>query len=276
MDPNYNLGQNNPSNPQGPMRRPMQQRPMNDFAPRPSAQLRPMHSPTPPQPAMQRPANTAQPYKQMRPGANPAYAQPAQQPQQPAQPMTFEPPKKKKKISLKKILSTSMVAAILLACSFVFIATGDKQSNKTTVKAQNGQPAVKPLEKTDFTPYYPNPLPPGLKARKSSITFYKDSFTFVLEQGGQKAFFVYEQPESTDPGLSTLKSKLAAPKDIALTIGSGIEGGLDNGTVTAVKTDKNTIIIVDCIKAVCSTTAHDILSNMQVNTDLDALRKANL
>jgi hypothetical protein len=119
-------------------------------------------------------------------------------------------------------------------------------------------------------------MPPGLDAFKGSITYYKDSFTFILEQNGQKSFFIYEQPASTDPDFNSLKSKLAAPKNIALTTGQGVEGGLDSGTVTAVKTDKNTIIIVDCVKAVCSTTAHDIISNMQINSDLESLRKANL
>jgi hypothetical protein len=269
--------------------RPMQ-RPMNDFgAPQRPMQPRPMNNNLRPMQPQQRPEQNIaqprpvqnwpnapqqqQPYPQMQRPAN----QPIrQQPQQPAQPISFEPPKKSRKLSLKKVLSVSMVALVLIACSYVFIATGDDGSKKTTVKAQNTQPAIKPLESAGFPTYYPNPMPAGLKAYKGSITYYKDSFTFILEQNGQKSFFVYEQPASTDPDFNTLKGKLAAPKNIALTTGQGIEGELDSGTVTAVKTDKNTTIIVDCVKAVCSTTAHDIISNMQITSDLESLRKSNL
>jgi hypothetical protein len=256
MNPN-DLRQNDRSNPYtqrpiqdfGPARSHPTQRPMNDFG-RPVSQ-KPMQNSMPPQPV--------------------------QQPQQTMRPMTFEPPKKKKKIRTRKLLSAVSVAILLIACAYVFIATGNDSSKKTSVKvkAQNGQPAIKTLEKADFTTYYPNPMPEGLKAMKGSITYYKDSFTFILEQNGQKSFFVYEQPGSTDPDFNSLKGKLAAPKNIALTIGQGVEGELDNGTITAVKTDKDTIIIVDCVKAVCSTTAHDLLSNMQINSDLESLRRDN-
>jgi hypothetical protein len=288
MEPNNRLNQNDPTNPYapnagrpmndfGPARpqRPTQQRPMNDFAPRPATPQRPaqgFNSPQPPN--MQRPANLSRSFPQMQNQKLPATHQPAG-PQQTAKPMTFEPPKKKRKIGFKKVLSVSTVALLLIACSYVFIATGDEGANKSSAKAHSNQPSIKPLESTGFTTYYPSPLPPGLKPMKGSITYYKDSFTFILEQNGQKSFFIYEQPASTDPDFNSLKSKLAAPKNIALTVGQGVEGGLDNGTVTAVKTDKNTILMVDCIKAVCSTTAHDILSNMQVNNDLEALRKSN-
>jgi hypothetical protein len=281
------LGQNNSANPYPPrpQQRPMNdfgpasprqmQRPMNDFAPRPASSERPMQSFRPQQPSAQRPASMPDPYRQMQPQMAPAASRPSYMPAKPAQPMSFEPPKTKRKLGFKKILSVSSVALLLIACSYVFIATGNDGSKKSTAKAQNSQPAIKPLESAGFTTYYPSPLPTGLTPTKGSITYYKDSFTFILQQNGQKSFFVYEQPASTDPGFNSLKGKLAAPKSIALTIGQGIEGGLDNGIITAVKTDKNTIIMVDCVKAVCSTTAHDILSNMQVNDKLEELRKSN-
>jgi hypothetical protein len=236
MDPSGGLRPNNSNNPYP--QRPAQ-RPMNDFGPmqpspmqqRPVNNLRPVQNFAPPQPTQNRPAVPHNPYAQP-----PNYQQPPQpyaQPQQPAQPLTFEPPKKARRISFKKVISVSMVALVLVACSYVFFATGDNTSKKTTVKAQNSQPSIKPLESTGFSTYYPNPMPPGLEAFKGSITYYKDSFTFILEQNGQKSFFIYEQPASTDPDFNSLKSKLAAPKNIALTTGQGVEGGLDSGTVTA-------------------------------------------
>lgn len=115
-------------------------------------------------------------------------------------------------------------------------------------------------------------MPDNLTISKGSIAYYKDSFTFILEQGGKKNFFIYEQPGSTDPDFSSLKSRIVAPQNIALSVGQGVEGTLDAGTVTAVKTDKNTIMIVDCTKPVCSTVPRDLLSSMQVVTDLDSLR----
>jgi hypothetical protein len=287
MDPDKRLNQNNSANPwqPRPAQRPMQefgparprpvQRPMNDFAPRTVAPQHPAQGFKPPRPlSAQRPVNTARPFPQMQNQMHQTSHQPAGT-QQTAKPMTFEAPKQKRSIGLKKILSLSTVALLLIACSYVFIATGNDGANKSSAKAQNRQPSIKPLENTGFTTYYPSPLPPGLKPMKGSITYYKDSFTFILMQNGQKSFFVYEQPASTDPDFNSLKSKLVAPKNIALTIGQGVEGGLDNGTVTAVKTDKNTIMIIDCSKTVCSTLPREILSNMQVNSDLDSLRKNN-
>jgi hypothetical protein len=286
MNPRDPLGQNNPPNSYAPQHaqrpmndfgpaRPQPQRPVNGYAPRPASPQRPMQGYSSPQPSMQRPANAPNPYQQMNYQQPAASSQPSSLQTQPANPMTFEPPKKKRKLGFKKIMSVSALALLLVACSYVFIATGNDGSKKSTAKAQNNQPAIKPLESTGFTTYFPSPLPTGLAPMKGSITYYKGSFTFILNQNGQKSFFVYEQPANTDPGFNSLKSKLAAPKSIALTIGPGIEGGLDNGTITAVKTDKDTIIIVDCVKTVCSTTAHDILSNMQINNSLEELRKSN-
>jgi hypothetical protein len=247
-----------------PLQRP-EQRPVDDFGPR---QSQSSYSP-PTQQSVKRSVNQQQP--PMQPISRLANTQP-----QPVNgPMTFQPPKKAKHGKTKKILAFAGVAVVIAAGSFIFM--NSQNNNRDSVaKAQGKQPAIKPLESPGFTTYYPTSMPDGLKATKGSITYYKDSFTFILEQGGQKSFFVYEQPASTDPDLNTLKGKLAAPKDISLTIGKGIEGGLDNGIITAVKTDKGTILIVSCTRVVCSTAPRDILSNMQTNSDLEALRKANL
>jgi hypothetical protein len=249
-----------------PLQRPIQ-RPVNDFGPR-----QPQNTYSQPAQQSTRPLNQQQPFAQ--PAPRPVDAQPNPRPQPPNEPMTFQPPKKAKRGKTKKILALTGVVALIAAGSFVFM-NGQHNSQSSVAKAQGKQPAIKPLENPGFTTYYPNPMPDGLKATKGSITYYKDSFTFVLEQGGEKSFFVYEQPANTDPALSTLKGKLAAPKDISLTIGKGIEGGLDNGTITAVTTDKGTILIVSCTKVVCSTAPRDILSSMQVNADLENIRNSN-
>jgi hypothetical protein len=244
------------------------QRPVNGFSPHPAP--KPVNNNVP-QPLRQQRVNNFQPYAPPQRPLNTGLAQQSQ----PVAPLTFEPPKTKKKKG-KKILASAAVAVLLITAGFLFVVGGN-DNGKPSVKAQaqNSQPTVKPLETPDFTVYFPNPMPSGLKISKGSVTYYKDSFTFIIEQGGQKSFFVYEQPANTDPDFNSLKSKLAAPKAIALTTGQGVEGGLENGTVTAVKTDKNTIIIISCTKAVCSTTPRDIISNMQLNTELESLRKSN-
>jgi hypothetical protein len=252
----------------GPQQRPTQ--PTQDLRPRPRAPQQVNNYA--PQPANPRPANYNQPYIQQQRPFSPQPQQ--QQPPTPQGPLNFEPPKKKKKI-LRKIITSTALVLVLGLCSFLFFVAGKSTDDKSKVTAQNNQPSVKPLEKPEFTTYFPSPMPTGIKVAKGSISYYKDSFTYIFEQGGQKTFFVYEQPATTDPDLNTLKSKLAAPKGIALTLGQGIEGSLDNGTVTAVKTDKNTNIIINCIKTVCSTAPRDILSSMQVNDDLETIKKGN-
>jgi hypothetical protein len=289
MEPNNYLNQNNnpgqsyPNQPmqrlaqnsgQSPAPRPMQdfgrpqQRPQ-DLRPRPMAQQQVNNYA--PQPANPRTVNYNQQYSQQLRPINPQTNQ--QQPPQQG-PLTFEPPKIKKKI-FRKVLASTALVLVLGACSFLFFVAGKSTDDKSKVTAQNSQPSVKPLEKPEFTTYFPNPMPTGIKVAKGSISYYKNSFTYIFEQGGQKSYFVYEQPATSDPDLNSLKSKLAAPKGIALTLGQGIEGSLDNGTVTAVKTDKNTNIIINCTKIVCSTAPRDILSRMQVNNDLEIIKKGN-
>jgi hypothetical protein len=250
MRPDNNFNPNNPERPytgqpvtrptqdfgQRPTQRSMQ--PMQDMRPRPMSPQTPTNFA--PRPANQFPANNYQDFRHR-----------------------------------KKFLAVAFVVIALGAASFLFMAGGNSNNEKSKVTAQNNQPTIKPLEKPGFTTYYPSPMPDGLQVAKGSVSYYKDSFTFIIEQGGIKSYFVYEQPANSDPDLNTLKSKLAAPKGIALTIGQGIEGSMDNGTVTAVKTDKNTNIIINCTKPVCSTAPRDILSNMQVNDSLENIKHGN-
>jgi hypothetical protein len=253
---------------------PRHQRSMEGFGPRPVMQSKPSNNLRAPQP-LHRPMHP-------RPAHHPNQPQIAHRPQvstpEPAKILSFEPPKKPKKSIKKFILNkTSLIilAVILVGLAGAFV--GFKHSSgKSEAAVKNAQPSIRPMEKPSFTVYFPSNMPEGLKASKESISYYKESFTFILEQSGKKSFFVYEQPASTDPDFSSLKSRIVAPHDISLSVGHGIEGTLDAGTVTAVKTDKNTLLIVNCTKNVCSTMPRDILSNMQVSSDLEALRRANL
>jgi len=269
--------QQQPMRPMQPMR-PVapQQRPMQNMQPQ-----QPRYAPAPQPITQQRPPNlNPQPYYNQRPVPQSQPFQP-QPPQQAApintdfSPKTSPHQKAKKKLQLPKTSKLSFALGMVfvaIVAGLLFTNIG-KDSPQPKASAQKPGPSQKPLEQPSFTTYYPSPLPDGLSLSKGSIAYYKNSFTFILEQAGKKSFFVYEQPASTDPDFSSLKSRIVAPQSIALSVGQGIEGSLDNGTVTAVKTDKNTIMIVDCSKTVCSTLPREILSNMQVNSDLVNLKQ---
>jgi hypothetical protein len=171
---------------------------------------------------------------------------------------------------LKKWLLIAGIPLLLLAGIVVFVAVkGD--SKKPTTQTQ-----AKPLVPPEFTIYYPNPLPDGLNTTKNSINYSKGSFSFILQQNGQNHFFVNEQPASVDPDFSVLKGQITAPTSITTTLGQGITGTVDGGTITAAKTDKNTLITVNCVKITCEPLSEQILSNMQVNDNVDSLRRSNL
>jgi hypothetical protein len=280
MGPNNDIRRGDPNRPHSPSPHrnsnpqagPRAHRAMEGFGPRPAMQPRPSNNLRPPQPLPRsvhpQPAHhTSQPQTTHSQVAN----------HEPPKRLSFEPPKKPKK-SIKKLLfkksSLAILAVVLIGLAVAFVGLMHSHKESDTV-AKSTQPSIKPLEKPSFTVYFPSNMPEGLKASKESISYYKESFTFILEQGGKKSFFVYEQPASTDPDFSNLKSRIVAPHDISLSTGHGVEGTLDAGTVTAVKTDKNTILIVNCTKNVCSTLPRDILSNMQINTDLESLRQSN-
>lgn len=241
------------------------QRPIHDFGPRP--QQRPQGPITDLRPLAQQPLNQPAP-----PSSHPPQQKLQEVPQTP-QPLDFSPPAKKKRQISKpnKTFIVLGVTAVLVVGSFVFINSKNR-TPATQPKAQ--QETRKPFETPSFTTYYPNPMPTGLSTVKDSIAYYKDSFTFIMQQNGQK-FFVYEQPAATDPNLASLKSKLAAPKKLTLSIGQGIEGNLDIRTITALKTDKDTNITISCSKAACNAISRQILSNMKLNSDLANLQRTN-
>jgi hypothetical protein len=241
-------------------------RPTNANQPRP---VNPRPSNARPGPAMDgfsSPARHAQPARHHP-------QKPARSTQQTAQPQPqvdlTPPPKKKKKLGLQKnnklFLSLCVLAVFLIG--FFVPNTPDKTN----------QPAQIPLVPPEFTVYYPNPMPEGLSTTKKSIVYSKNSFSFIMKQEGENRYFVNEEPASTDPGFTSLKAGISAPKAFSTTLGAGVTGSLDSGTVSAVKTDKNTTIVINCVKTTtCFATSQQIFSAMQVNTNVDSLRRGNL
>jgi hypothetical protein len=180
--------------------------------------------------------------------------------------------KKKRRFPRPNRFAVSVFSMFLLVGAFsVLVATKNND-----VKTEAKPPSIIPLVKPDFSAYYPNPLPDGLSTSNGSIVYTKNSFTFILKQGGKNSFFVSEQPAASDPNLSALKSKLVAPKALTLSVGQGIVGGLEAGTVSAVKTKTGTLIVVNCVNTNCATMPKLILSDMQATTQLDNLRQSNL
>jgi hypothetical protein len=245
--------------------RPNQPRPLQPNQPRPRQAMDDFSQPTrqASQP-LATPRRQAQPTQQQKSAAD----TPADLKQQ------ADDYKKQKKdhrsSKLKRRILIAGVPLLLLAGIFVFVVVkGD--SKKPTTQTQ-----AKPLVPPEFTIYYPNPMPDGLNTTKNSINYSKGSFSFILQQNGQNHFFVNEQPASIDPDFSVLKGQITAPTSITTTLGPGITGTVDGGTITASKTDKNTLITVNCVKITCEPLSEQILSNMQVNDNVDSLRHSNL
>jgi hypothetical protein len=254
------------------------QQPMNDFAPLPHAPQRPAHN-LGPQPPSARPVHALRPHPAPRPQHD---SQPAHQrhmsmeddflPIARQEPRETGKTKGKRKVSLlDKVLIVVGVVALLAFASFS-LATHKSGSSKSSAKG----PTSTPLAQPTFATYFPQSIPTGLSVSKSSITYSKGSFTFIIKQGGQNRLFVYEQPASTDPDFASLKSTLAAPKNITLSVGSGISGGLNTGTATAVKTNKNTIILVNYTNSTDDNLSKQILSSMKETSDLAGLRSSDL
>lgn len=245
------------------------QRPTHDFGPR--SQQRAQGHITDLRPQAQQPLNKPLPPSPQQPIFAPQQATPVST--QTSKSLDFSPPAKKKRQISKpsKTFIALGVAIALVVGSFVFI---NSKNRAPATQPKSQQETRKPFETPSFTTYYPNPMPAGLSIVKGSIAYYKDSFTFIMQQNDQK-FFVYEQPAATDPNLASLKSKLAAPKKLTLSVGQGVEGSLDIRTITALKTDKGTNITISCSKAACNTISRQILSNMKLNSDLASLRNAN-
>jgi hypothetical protein len=266
------------------------QRPVSDFAPRPHAPQhphRPAHNLAPqpmPRPAADlsppRPAHQHAQHHPTAQGLRPQHNQPTPQHHfsveddllPVARQEVPKSVKEKRKISLLDKLLIVIGVAALLAFAGFSLASHKSGSSKTAAKGPSKAPLVQP----EFTTYFPQPMPTGLSVSKGTITYSKNSFTFIIKQDGQNRLFVYEQPDSTDPGFSSLKSTLAAPKSITLSTGTGISGGLNTGTATAVKTDKNTNILVNYTNSTDDNLSKQVLSSMKETSDLASLKASDL
>ncbi len=123
-----------------------------------------------------------------------------------------------------------------------------------------------------FTVYYPVNPPTDLTVDKSSITYSKDSFIFSLKLGGQNAFFVDEQPAGNNFSYQRLKVRLGSPTDIDTPLGPGIFGTISDNFVTAVKTNKNTLIIINCQAIACTVPTKNLIGSLQINTNPTHIR----
>lgn len=235
--------------------------------PRPMQNLR---APAPAHPVSTQPKIPVAPGRHNRAAASPSPAQPSAQPQ-----ATPKPGTKKTGPTLPKSKKITVVLAtvLLLIIGGALFAVHNSGASKVNASSKT---ALKPLTPPDFTVYYPQPLPDGLSTVKGTVTYSKNSFTYIISQNGKKAFFVYEQPSTTDPGFKSLQTSLTNVKPITLSIGKGVAGTLNTGTITAVTTDKNTNLIINCINTICSTVPEDILSNMQLTTDLNNIRRSTM
>jgi hypothetical protein len=268
---------------------PAPQQPLNDLTPRPALQNQPRHpnphpnhrpthdfSPrqgvsahtvlTPRPAAMPQPAIMPQPH----PSKNGHYKEPDDYVTLNAQAAAQKNKKEKRRLNkVNKIVLAVVVAVLVVGSAFMLLT-----SNKSAPKTVQAKPRAAPLVAPTFSVYYPKTLPAGLSSSKSSVTYSKESFTFIIKQGGQNQFFVYERPASTDPDFGSLKTSLVAPKNISLTTGPGISGGLNTGVVTAVKID-NTMVIINSLNTNNDATAKNILSGMQVTNDVSSLRQSS-
>lgn len=129
----------------------------------------------------------------------------------------------------------------------------------STAAAKSGPPS--------FTVYYPSAAPPGLSLDKSSIAYSPDSFTFAAAQNGENQFFIYEQPAGNNFSYQRLKVRLGSPLDADTSLGKGIIGTIGTNLVTAVNTDKNTLIILNCTALACAAPSKQIIDSLKVNTD---------
>jgi hypothetical protein len=244
---------------------PKQHQPMNDFSPRPAHA--PVHKP---------PAHDFSPRPYATPRPAPSNHTGRQQNKEDdyvtlnAQAAVQKHQKEKRRPGKFKTILGLTVFLLVAVGVFLFIA--NKPNDPKDAKAKK---TAVPLVPPEFTVYYPKSLPSGLSVSKSAVTYSKDSFTFIVKQGGQNQFFVYERPAANDPDFGNLKTSLAAPKNIALTLGPGISGGLNTGTITAVKTDRNTSIIINSLNTNNDAAAKDIITAMQVTNDLDSLTQSN-
>ncbi len=149
-------------------------------------------------------------------------------------------------------------------------ATSNQQVQQLTqnqAKPQTSTASSTPVPPT-FPVYYPaSALPSGLLTDKSSIGYSQDAFNFAVTQNGEDRFYIYEQPAGNNFSFQRLKVRLGSPTDITTDLGSGIFGTIGTNLVTAVKTDRNTLIILNCTALACTVPSKQIIESLRINSD---------
>lgn len=173
--------------------------------------------------------------------------------------------KRTKYVFKRKWFWATAVIIVILPVAYLF--ANHSHSKQTTPSVKGVQTINNPADKPTFSIYYPSPTPSELNLVADSVVYAKDTLSFILGQNNQKTLFVNEQPIDASFSFDSYKNKLTSPKSYQSTVGTGVFGGLDKGTVTAIKTDKNTLITVNCVGSNCSTITKQLLDDMQIITD---------
>lgn len=140
-------------------------------------------------------------------------------------------------------------------------STGSSDSNTTTSK----QPP-------EFTVYYPTKPPAGLSVDEQSIDYSKNYYNFALKQDGENHFFIYEQPAEELFSYQRLKVKMGTPTEIDTKLGKALIGTIGTNFVTAFKTDKNTLIIINCTALACASPSKVLLESLRINDNPTNIR----
>ncbi|HSX18342.1 MAG TPA: hypothetical protein VLE51_03235 [Candidatus Saccharimonadales bacterium] len=163
--------------------------------------------------------------------------------------------------------------------SAVSQANSANQQNQQVQSPKGGQSAQQSItspsfvnEAPAFTVYYPSSPPQSLTVDKSTITYSKNSFSFNLAQNGQDQFYVNEQPAGDNFSYQRLKARLGSPNETNTALGMGIFGTIGVNFITAVRTDKNTLIIVNCAALECGVPSKNLINSMQINNTPTRLR----
>lgn len=169
---------------------------------------------------------------------------------------------KKRDINPSKFAKIAGTLAVVLIAAVVLLAVTHHHSKKSV--AVKSVETAAPYEQPAFPIYFPVNLPSGsgVAVDKKLIAYYKDVFSFILEQDGKKAYFIDENSAGSS-SLNDLKVQIKSPQNFISTLGPGISGAFGQGAITAVQTKDNTIIKVSCGSPGCAVISKKIIDSMQ-------------
>lgn len=177
-----------------------------------------------------------------------------------------------KKLSAVRNDRTVIITAVLLVlvpAIFITSPWTNKTVDNQPKKINNS--ASLPFSDINFTVYTPTFIPQGLTLNRASIVHTKDSVTFNLTEDGEARFFVQQQALDGSFSFNELKKKLISPTDFGTFLGQGVIGGLGSGMITALKTNDDTLIIVNCVNTVCASASKRLVENMRIATSYSQL-----